>query len=47
MPVQGCQHDWTEAVGVDLDEESFGVDLEDSQVKLCRLCGLYAVEHSA
>jgi len=35
---EGCQHDWAEAVGVDI------VDLEAGKVLVCRLCGLYAVE---
>jgi hypothetical protein len=40
----GCDHDWTEVVGVELDEDaSFG----EAQVLVCRLCGLYAVEKSA
>jgi hypothetical protein len=44
MQAAGCQHDWTEVVGVELDEDaSFG----ESQVLVCRLCGLYAVEKSA
>jgi hypothetical protein len=44
MQAAGCQHDWTEVVGVELDEDaSFG----EAQVLVCRLCGLYAVEKSA
>jgi len=40
----GCQHDWTEVVGVELDDDaSYG----EAQVLVCRLCGLYAVEKSA
>ena len=35
----GCEHDWTDAVGVDID-----VDLGEVKVVVCRLCGLYAVE---
>jgi hypothetical protein len=34
-----CPHDWAEALGVDLD-----LDLSETQVLVCRLCGLYAVE---
>jgi hypothetical protein len=44
MQAAGCQHDWTEVVGVELDEDAaFG----EAQVLVCRLCGLYAVEKSA
>ena len=43
LPVQGCEHDWVETVGVDLDE-ALGVDSSSSQVMTCRLCGIYAVE---
>jgi hypothetical protein len=39
----GCQHDWTEAVGVDLDDDLLPGESE-VQVMVCRLCGLYAVE---
>jgi len=39
-----CQHDWTEVVGVELDDETV---LGEAQVLVCRLCGLYAVEKSA
>ncbi len=43
-PTSVCQHDWTQVVGVDLDEDAaFG----EAQVLVCRLCGLYAVEKSA
>lgn len=39
FPIPSCQHDWVEAVGVDID-----FDLgEGNQVVLCRLCGLYSV----
>jgi hypothetical protein len=37
----GCAHDWTEAVGVELDSDLMG---ETRVVVVCRLCGLYAVE---
>ena len=37
----GCEHDWAEAVGIDVDP---GLDLETAQVLVCRLCGLYAVD---
>jgi hypothetical protein len=44
LQAAGCQHDWTEVVGVELDEDAaFG----EAQVLVCRLCGLYAVEKSA
>lgn len=41
MQAAGCQHDWTEVVGVELDEEA---DFGEAQVLVCRFCGLYAVE---
>jgi hypothetical protein len=45
LPVSpGCQHDWAEAVGVDLDID---VALHEAQVMVCRLCGLYAVEEKS
>jgi len=44
MQAAGCQHDWTEVVGVELDEDA---SLGEAQVLVCRLCGLYAVEKSA
>jgi hypothetical protein len=37
----GCLHDWTEVLGVELDED---IAQEQAKVLLCRLCGLYAVE---
>ena len=37
----GCPHDWSEAVGVDVDGT---LNLEEAKVLVCRLCGLYAVE---
>ena len=37
-----CKHDWTDAVGVDLDDER--LSLNQAKVLVCRLCGLYAVE---
>jgi hypothetical protein len=37
----GCEHDWTEAVGVEVDT---AVNLEAAKVLVCRLCGLYAVQ---
>jgi hypothetical protein len=39
-----CQHDWTEVVGVELDDDA---SLAEVSVLVCRLCGLYAVEKSA
>ena len=44
MQAAGCQHDWTEVVGVELDEDTAS---GEAQVLVCRLCGLYAVEKSA
>ena len=44
LQAAGCQHDWTEVVGVELDEDS---SFTEAQVMVCRLCGLYAVEKSA
>ena len=35
-----CVHDWTEAVGVDVDE---ALAPEEARVLVCRLCGLYRV----
>ncbi|HEY4686041.1 MAG TPA: hypothetical protein VII57_08350 [Dehalococcoidia bacterium] len=37
----GCEHDWSEAVGVEVDGD---LGLYDARVVVCRLCGLYAVE---
>jgi hypothetical protein len=42
QPVIACEHDWTEAVGVEL----FDAVEDESHVFLCRLCGLYAVSES-
>ena len=39
-----CKHDWTEAIGIDLDLD---VASEEAAVLVCRLCGLYAVSASA
>jgi hypothetical protein len=39
-----CPHDWSEVVGVELDDDAV---LGSAQVLVCRLCGLYAVENSA
>ena len=44
LQAAGCQHDWTEVVGVELDEDS---SFAEAQVLVCRFCGLYAVEKSA
>jgi hypothetical protein len=44
LQAAGCEHDWTEVVGVELDEDA---DYGEAQVLVCRLCGLYAVEKSA
>lgn len=42
IPVDtACNHDWTEAVGVEVNGD---LDLTQPQVLVCRLCGLYAVE---
>lgn len=36
-----CEHDWADAVGVELDEV---IELgPDEHVVVCRLCGTYAV----
>ena len=43
-PDAGCQHDWSEVVGVELDDDAVP---GEAQVMVCRLCGLYAVETSA
>lgn len=37
----GCDHDWTEAVGVEVDIDVVSGEV---QVMVCRLCGIYAVE---
>ena len=37
----GCQHDWAEALGVEVDEQLVS---GETQVLVCRLCGLYSVE---
>jgi hypothetical protein len=42
VPSPGCEHDWTEAVGV----EVLDGDPEESHVFICRLCGIYAVSDS-
>jgi hypothetical protein len=39
-----CQHDWSEVVGVELDDNAV---MGEVQVLVCRHCGLYAVERSA
>lgn len=40
----GCQHDWIEAVGVNVDEDLvFG----EAQVLVCRLCGIYSVQEKS
>jgi len=43
-PNAACQHDWSEVVGVELDDDA---SLAEARVLVCRLCGLYAVEKSA
>lgn len=43
VPLQGCEHDWSEAVGVEIEVE---LQSEDSHVFICRLCGIYAVSDS-
>ncbi|MPZ49867.1 MAG: hypothetical protein GEU75_11350 [Dehalococcoidia bacterium] len=42
LKAEGCQHDWSEAVGVEVVDAVVG--LEQAKVLVCRLCGLYAVE---
>ena len=37
----GCNHDWSEAIGVEVDEQLVS---GETQVMVCRLCGLYSVE---
>jgi hypothetical protein len=37
----GCNHDWSEALGVEVDEQLVS---GETQVLVCRLCGLYSVE---
>jgi hypothetical protein len=37
----GCQHDWSEALGVEVDDDLVS---GETQVLVCRLCGLYSVE---
>ena len=37
----GCQHDWSEALGVEVDDQLASGEM---QVLVCRLCGLYSVE---
>jgi hypothetical protein len=39
-PASACEHDWVDAVGVDLDED---IAMPEARVLVCRLCGLYAV----
>lgn len=36
-----CEHDWSEVVGVDLDDDDV---MGSGRVLVCRLCGLYAVQ---
>ena len=43
-PGATCQHDWSEVVGVELEDTTV---LGEAQVVVCRHCGLYAVERSA
>jgi hypothetical protein len=40
----GCDHDWTEAVGVEVDDD---LVLGEAQVMVCRLCGIYSVEEKS
>ena len=42
VPDPRCEHDWADAVGVELDSDE--IVLEKARVLVCRLCGLYAVE---
>ena len=37
----GCSHDWSEALGVEVDEQLVS---GEARVMVCRLCGLYSVE---
>jgi hypothetical protein len=42
IPIQpGCEHDWSEALGVEVDEDLVP---GEAQVMVCRLCGIYSVE---
>jgi hypothetical protein len=44
-PVQaGCEHDWSEALGVEVDEDLVP---GEAQVMVCRLCGIYSVEEKS
>jgi transcription elongation factor Elf1 len=44
MPVDpACEHDWVDAVGVEIDIDVID---KDASVVVCRLCGLYAVKVS-
>jgi hypothetical protein len=36
-----CDHDWVDAVGVELFDD---IDIPEARIMVCRLCGLYAVE---
>lgn len=44
MPADpGCDHDWIDAVGVELFVD---LDNRDAHVVVCRLCGSYTVGES-
>lgn len=43
VPMSGCDHDWTEAVGVAVEMD---MQSDESHVFVCRLCGLYSVSDS-
>jgi hypothetical protein len=43
-PDATCQHDWSEVVGVELNDDAVP---GEAQVLVCRHCGLYAVEKSS
>jgi hypothetical protein len=40
LPDPSCEHDWTPAVGVEVDEAAYP---EGGVVMLCRFCGIHAV----
>lgn len=45
MPAEaGCEHDWLDAVGVELLADT---DSPDAHVVVCRLCGAYSVRQTA
>jgi hypothetical protein len=44
LPRPGCEHDWVEAVAVEVEDDLLP---ENAGVLVCRLCGLYAVKETA